>query len=125
MESLRFEQDADPTHRVRDVAVELPVEPGGAVAVVETQHQPHGRRLPSAVRAEEPGDDTRLNGEAEIVDGPAVAEPLAEPCRFDHTDSPVPARAAPVTRESRWLTFRRPGSRAIAAPAIYGRSQRV
>ena len=61
VDGARLEQRADLVQRRRVVAVALPVHghrPGGRA--VEPEDQPHRRRLPRPVRAEEPGDDPRL-----------------------------------------------------------------
>jgi len=51
---------------------------------VESGNHPHGGRFPGTVRAQEPGDDSRLDDETQSVDGEFVAVLFAEILDFDH-----------------------------------------
>jgi hypothetical protein len=44
----------------------------------EVEHHLHGRGLSRTVGAEKPGDPTRLDSEAEVIDDGVVAVPLRE-----------------------------------------------
>jgi hypothetical protein len=57
----------------------------------QADHDPHGGRLPSPVRAEEAGDPTRLCGEADVIDGGEGAVGLGDPVDGDHRSSTIPA----------------------------------
>ena len=54
------------------------------VGPVEAHHHPHGRRLPRAVRAEEPGHHARAHLEGEVVDRAGGAVRLGQAFRRDH-----------------------------------------
>jgi hypothetical protein len=81
----RLKQRPDLVQRRRVVAIVLPVD--GHVAGtgrVELENQAHRGRLPGPVRPEEAGDDSRLNGEREIVDSPLLAVVLGQVLGLDH-----------------------------------------
>ena len=85
VDGARLEQRADLVQRRGVVAVGLAVD--GHVARgrrVEAEDQPHRRRLPGAVRAEEAGHDPGLDGEGELVDGALVAVVLRQAVGLDH-----------------------------------------
>ena len=52
--------------------------------LVEADHHPHGGRLTSAVRSEEPGDLAVGHHEAQVVDRDRRAVALGEPPDLDH-----------------------------------------
>ena len=84
VDRARLEQRADLVQRRRMVAVVLAVHrhvAGGRR--VEPEDQPHRRRLPGAVRAEEAGDDAGPHRERQVVDGTLVAVVLGEIARLD------------------------------------------
>ena len=82
----RLEQRADLVQRRLVVPVVLAVHDHVARGRrVEAEDQPHRRRLPGAVRAEETGDDPGPDGERQVVDGPLVAVVLRQAGGFDHT----------------------------------------
>jgi hypothetical protein len=84
VDGARLEQRADLVERTGVVAVMLAVH--GDVAGgrrVETEDEPHRRRLPGAVRAEEPRHHARLDGERHAVDGAFVPVVLRQPPRRD------------------------------------------
>ena len=81
----RLEQRADFVQRCRMVAVELPVDGDGAGRRrIEPEDEAHRGRLARSVRAEEAGDDSRLDGEAEPVDGALRAVVLRQVVGLDH-----------------------------------------
>ena len=81
----RLEQRADFVQRRRVVAVALAVDGDGAGRRrVEAEDQAHRGRLARPVRAEEAGDDSRLDGEAEAVDGALRAVVLRQVVCLDH-----------------------------------------
>jgi hypothetical protein len=85
VQSAGLEQRADLVQRVAMCGVRLAVHrdvAGGRG--VEPEDHSHRRRLAGAVRAEEAGDDTRLNREGQLVDRESVAVPLGQRPRLDH-----------------------------------------
>src|SRR6185437_8265226 len=83
-----LEQRTDLVERRRVVGVLLAVDGDEAVVGrVEAQDEPHRRRLAGAVRPEESGDDARLHGEAQVVDGDRVAVALRQVAGLDHERS--------------------------------------
>jgi hypothetical protein len=85
MHGLRLEQRADGPQRVRQVAVLLAVDCGGAaLRPVKAEDQPHGGGLAGAVRPEEAGDRARLDSEGQMVDCQLVPVALGEVVRLDH-----------------------------------------
>ncbi len=82
---LGVEQGPDLAHRILGRAEALPVDQGLAgCRPVEPQDQPHRRRLAGPVRPEETGDDARLNGERQVVDGELVPVALAQTAHLNH-----------------------------------------
>ena len=90
-----LEQRADLVQRPSDVAVAAAVDQYGAAArPVETDDHAHRRRLPGTVGAEESGDDTGSDVEAQPVDRAHRPVALAQfPC-LDHHASLVRAERA-------------------------------
>src|SRR5215207_9242377 len=84
MEGPGLQHSADFPHWVPDVAEPTAVEPRLAAPVVEVEHQPHGRRLPRAVRSEEAGHHTRSDLKRQVVDRSLAAVPLAQPACGNH-----------------------------------------
>jgi hypothetical protein len=83
MEELRVEVGA---HHPGDVIVlaQRPAVPQrGAVTAIESEHQPHRRRLARAVGAEEARHHTWPQLERQLVDGTGTAVALAEPDGLD------------------------------------------
>ena len=115
----RLQQGADLVQRRRMLAVVLAVHLRVAGRRrVEPEHQPHRRRLPRAVRAEETGDDAGPHRERQIVDGALVAVVLGEIARLDQAAKNVAVRSvtpAPhenrLTQRQHWLNRGRVQSR--------------
>ncbi|MGX1239339.1 hypothetical protein RKD46_000443 [Streptomyces pseudovenezuelae] len=89
MDGLGLQQGADlvqrcPVLRVRH-AVDGHRTLGGGV---QTYDHAHGGGLAGTVGAEEAGDLTGLDGEAQLVDDGLVAVPLGQLARFDHGCGP-------------------------------------
>jgi hypothetical protein len=57
---------------------------GAARRRVEPEHDAHRGGLAGAVRAQEPGDDARLDGEGQVLDGDLLAVALRDMVDFDH-----------------------------------------
>ncbi len=88
---LGVEQGADLAHRILRAPEALPVDQGLAgLRPVEAQDEPHRRRLARTVRPEETGDDARLNGERQVVDGELVPVALAQTVHLYHA-GPLPS----------------------------------
>ena len=51
---------------------------------VQPQDQPHGGRLPGAVRAQEPRDPARLHHKAQVLDRDLVPIAFGQPLHLDH-----------------------------------------
>jgi len=70
--------------RVGDVVVVLAVDRRGALGRPDQPEQhSQGRRFSGAVRAEEAGDPTGLDGEVEVVDGSEAAEAFGQAAHLD------------------------------------------
>src|SRR6266545_1545291 len=79
VEVVRLEHRSDPTCRLVEVAVAAPE--GERLArgrLGEAEQDTKAGRLAGAVRAEESGDGSRLQGEGEVVHGDEVAEALGQ-----------------------------------------------
>src|ERR1700722_6964543 len=84
-EVLGAEQGADLAQWPENLGVGAAVDERRAgVGPVEPEHHAHGGGFPRAVRAEEPGDDTRGNGEAQAVDGQRLVVALRQTMGDDH-----------------------------------------
>jgi len=81
----RLQQDSELGHRCDRCAVVPAVDPDPtARRFVQPRDHPHGRGLPGAVGTEEPGDDSRVDDEVEMVDGHLVPVPFAQTFDLDH-----------------------------------------
>ncbi|CAI7979561.1 hypothetical protein FRAHR75_650004 [Frankia sp. Hr75.2] len=79
------EQGADVAQRVAQAAVGMAVDEGvTGVGPVEAEDDAHGGGLARAVRADEPGDLPRPDGEGHPVEGDGSAEPFAQPVHSNH-----------------------------------------
>ncbi|MFN8167611.1 MAG: hypothetical protein U0S36_02375 [Candidatus Nanopelagicales bacterium] len=83
VEELRVEVGADGAGDVLPVGERAAVPQRRAVAAVEAEHEPHGRRLAGAVGPEEARHESGLQRERELVDGARRAVGLAEPQGLD------------------------------------------
>src|SRR5919197_2696208 len=84
----RLEQGAKLGKRSSMLREQTPVDGGTTLArIVESEDHAHGGRLPGAVRPEEPSDDPRANGEAEVVDRDRLAVALRDGGDFDHAST--------------------------------------
>src|SRR5207253_9086869 len=81
----RFQDGADPTHRVVKlvVAVTKHARPPGC-RLSQPEQESQGRRLASAVRTEEAGDGAGLEREREVLDGDELAVALGQQGDRDH-----------------------------------------
>ena len=76
---FRLEEGAELDKRSGMLRELTPVDGGTTLArIVESEDHAHGGRLPGAVRPEEPCDDPRADGEAEVVDRDCLAVALGE-----------------------------------------------
>jgi hypothetical protein len=79
VEVVRLEHRSDPPCRVVEVAVEASEhERLARRRLREPEEHAKRGRLAGAVRAEEAGDGSRLQGEGEVVHGDDIAEPLGQ-----------------------------------------------
>jgi hypothetical protein len=92
VEACRFEHGADMSDRLSEGLIGVAVDGGRASSRGdESEQQAQGRRLPGAVRAEEPDDAAALELDGEIVDRHDVAEVLRKSVECDHSHgSPCP-----------------------------------
>jgi hypothetical protein len=82
------ERGADDGRRAAQLRVPVPLDQRGArVGGREPEQHPERRRLPGAVRPEEPRDGAGPHHQVQAVDGPDVAEPLGQPADRDRCDS--------------------------------------
>ena len=83
------EDGADEAGRLAEVGVaDAAVADVAVVGAGEPDHHPHGGGLAGAVGADEAGDPAGGHGEAEVVDGDAVAVGLGEGVDGDHEVAP-------------------------------------
>src|SRR5579884_196166 len=81
----RLEQSADLMKRRNMVAIVLAVDADiSRRRRVQSENEPHRRRLPGPVRAKKAGDDARANGKRDLVHSPLLAVVLRELNRFNH-----------------------------------------
>ena len=85
VDGARLEHRADLVQRRLELVVAAPVGANRAGGRrIEPHDHAHGRRLAGAVGAEEAGDDARLHGEREVVDGQLLPVALAQVLDLDH-----------------------------------------
>lgn len=88
VDRLGLQQGADLLERCGVLRVAAAVDGGRAAGRrVQADDHAHGRGFSGAVGAEESGDLTRLDGEAQSVDGCLVPVPLGQVAYFDHRAS--------------------------------------
>ena len=84
MRRAGVEEGADRSERRGEVAVPAPAHQDvSGVGCIESQEHPHRRRLPCAVRPDEPGDATCVDREGQVVHGNRPAVSLRETADFD------------------------------------------
>src|SRR5207247_1778186 len=85
MEAGRLDCSSDTAKRLVELRVPPAPDRGGARrGPHQAEQDAQRRRLPGAVRPQEPGHGSRSNAEAEVVDSDLLAKPLGQPLDLDH-----------------------------------------